>query len=270
VGQGVAWIRVAQFSGPTGGELAAALRQLDGKAPPRGLILDLRNDPGGLVAAGVAVAGAFLPEGATVFSAHGRESGVEATVTVEQRYYRQRDEADVLAGLPAWTRSVPLVVLVNGASASAAELVAGALQDHGRATVVGTRTFGKGSIQSIIPLDEDSGIKFTVARYFTPKGREIQEHGVQPDLVVAPKAAVLAGEEPLRREADLAGHLAASVPEEGGEHAAMEPARLFGTRDDQALRAAVKLLHGQEQPGGLWTALLRKLRGKPRQQVAAM
>jgi C-terminal processing protease CtpA/Prc len=112
----------------------------------------------------------------------------------------------VLAGLPAWTRTVPLTVLVNGASASAAELLAGALQDNHRAAIVGSQTFGKGSIQSVVPLDDDDGIKFTVARYFTPGGHEIQAHGVTPDLVVAPAKGADAG--PLQlREADLANHL---------------------------------------------------------------
>jgi carboxyl-terminal processing protease len=256
--RGVAWIRVAEFGGATGADLAAALKQLDGKAPPRGLVLDLRNDPGGLVAAGVAVAGAFLQPGTVVFSARGREADAQATVTVDERYYRLPGEADVLAGLPAWTRTVPLVVLVNGASASAAELVAGALQDHHRATVVGTRTFGKGSIQSVIPLTEDSGIKLTVARYFTPAGHEIQAHGVTPDIVVAPAAA--ADNALLPREADLANHLPPTA-QEGADDARtpVEPTRAFGTRSDKALRTAVALLAPQDGPA--WLALLRRLGG---------
>ncbi|MGZ5198633.1 MAG: S41 family peptidase [Telluria sp.] len=255
--RGVAWIRISEFGGATGADLALALKRLDGRTPPHGLVLDLRNNPGGLVPAGVAVAGAFLPQGAVLFSARGREAGAETTVTVDPRYYRQPDEADPLADLPAWTRTVPLVVLVNGASASAAELVAGALQDHHRATVIGSRTFGKGSIQSVIPLTEDSGIKFTVARYFTPNGREIQAHGVVPDLVVAPAAA---GDDALLlREEDLARHLPAIQEDEvESGRTPVEPTRMFGTRKDKALRTAVALLKPEERRMTLW-GLLRRL-----------
>lgn len=258
---GLAWIRVAEFGGATGAELAAALKKLDAaKEAPRGLILDLRNDPGGLVSAGVAVAGAFLEPGTELFSARGQVAGANATVTVDQRYYQEPGEADVLAGLPAWTRSVPLTVLVNGASASAAELVAGALQDQRRATVVGTQTFGKGSIQSVIPLGPDSGIKFTVARYFTPKGREIQAQGVTPDIVVAPKAG--AQDDLLLRESDLANHLPASTGASAAPtavgHNPVESTRMFGTRDDKALQAAVALLAPQTRSTPTLAGLLRK------------
>jgi carboxyl-terminal processing protease len=256
---GLAWIRVSEFGGATAADLAAALKTLDGKDPPRGLILDLRNDPGGLVSAGVAVAGAFLQPGTVLFSARGREPGANATVTVDERFYRYADEPDVLAGLPAWTRTVPLTVLVNGSSASAAELVTGALQDQRRATVIGTRTFGKGSIQSVIPLDEDSGIKFTVARYFTPNGHEIQARGVTPDVVVAP--AVAADDDLLLREADLAGHLPATQPPETPADAKREPlqsASTFGTRDDKALQTAVALLTPQDKRTPLLSGLLHR------------
>ena len=269
---GVAWIRISEFGGATGTDLAAALRKLDGKAPPRGVVLDLRNDPGGLVGAAVSVAGAFLAPDTVVFTARGNAPGANATVTVNPRYYRQAGEADVLAGLPAWSRTVPLTVLVNGASASAAELVAGALQDGRRATVVGTQTFGKGSIQSVIPLGEDSGIKFTVARYFTPNGHEIQAHGVTPDVVVAPSVA--ADDELLLREADLANHLppandtpaAASVKREP-----LESTRSFGTRDDKALQAAIAQLAPGQEHGPTLAGLLHKLGAELRRgsEVAA-
>jgi carboxyl-terminal processing protease len=256
---GVAWIRISEFGGTTGADLAAALKKLDGQGAPRGLILDLRNDPGGIVAAAVGVAGAFLPPQTVLFSARGREPGANATVTVDPRYYRDRNAADVLAGLPAWTRSVPLTVLVNGASASAAELLAGALQDNGRATVVGSQTFGKGSIQSIVPLGEDSGIKFTVARYVTPKGHEIQARGVTPDVVVKPAGG--ADDALLLREADLANHLPAQ--DDGSTtapspRAVLESTRMFGTGKDKALQTAVALLtSGQGRSPGL-AGLLRK------------
>jgi carboxyl-terminal processing protease len=256
---GLAWIRVAEFGGATAADLAAALKRLDGKDAPRGLILDLRNDPGGLVAAGVAVAGAFLPPGAALFSARGRVGGANATVTVDARYYRQPGQPDVLDGLPAWTRTVPLAVLVNGSSASAAELVTGALQDHHRATVIGTRTFGKGSIQSVVPLDGDTGIKFTVARYFTPAGHEIQARGITPDVVVAPAAA--ANDELLLREADLARHLPATQPADAPADAQRTPAestRTFGTGADKALQAAVAVLTPEDKRTSTLAGLLRR------------
>jgi len=258
---GLAWIRISAFGGATGSDLAAALKKLDGKSPPHGLVLDLRNDPGGLVPAAVGVAGAFLAPGSVVFSARGNAPGANATVTVDPRYYREQGEADVLAGLPAWTRTVPLTVLVNGASASAAELVAGALQDNRRATIVGSRTFGKGSIQSVVPLGTDDGIKFTVARYFTPEGHEIQARGVTPDVAVAPAAG--ADDEPMLREADLANHL---PPADGTQAVAaasgrepVESTRTFGTRDDKALQAALGLLAPAQAHGGSLAGLLQKL-----------
>ena len=260
---GLAWIRISEFGGATAADLAAALKKLDGKDAPRGLILDLRNDPGGLVASGVAVAGAFLQPGTVLFSARGREPGANATVTVDERYYRSPGQPDVLAGLPAWTRTVPLTVLVNGASASAAELVTGALQDQHRATVIGTRTFGKGSIQSVLALNEDSGIKFTVARYFTPDGHEIQARGVTPDVVVAPAAAPSPAVDGdlLLREADLAKHLPATQPPDATPDARREPmesTRTFGTHADKALQAAVAMLTPDDKRTPLLSGLLRR------------
>jgi carboxyl-terminal processing protease len=262
-GPGLAWIRISEFGGATAADLAAALRKLDGKDAPRGLILDLRNDPGGLVAAGVAVAGAFLQPGTVLFSARGRGPGANATVTVDERYYRAPGQPDVLAGLPAWARTVPLTVLVNGASASAAELVTGALQDQHRATVIGTRTFGKGSIQSVLALNEDSGIKFTVARYFTPDGHEIQARGVTPDVVVAPAAAPSPAVDGdlLLREADLAKHLPATQPPDVTPDARREPmesTRTFGTHADKALQAAVAMLTPDDKRTPLLSGLLRR------------
>jgi carboxyl-terminal processing protease len=253
---GLAWIRISEFGGATGADLVAALKKLDGK--------EARRAASCSTCATIRAAWCRPPWPSAAPSCRraarcsrraARDAGAEATVTVDQRYYRGPGEADVLAGLPAWTRSVPLTVLVNGASASSAELVTGALQDHGRATVVGTRTFGKGSIQSVIPLDQDDGIKFTVARYFTPDGHEIQAHGVTPDVVVAPKSA--ADSEPLLREADLARHLPAVTDDPGGracgQGARRNPAestRSFGTRDDKALQAASAARAGGKAHGG--------------------
>ena len=181
----------------------------------------------------------------------------------------------MLAGLPAWTRTVPLTVLVNGASASAAELVTAALQDQHRATVIGTRTFGKGSIQSVIGLDEDSGIKFTVARYFTPNGHEIQARGVTPDIVVTPTVA--ADDDLLLREADLAGHLPATQPLDTTAEAKREPlkreplesTRTFGTRDDKVLQTAVAVLTPEDKRSSTLAALLRRWGAAPLAATAA-
>jgi len=252
---GVAWIQVSAFEGRTAQDLVAALKTLDANGAPRGIVLDVRNDPGGLVSAAVGVAGAFLPTGTPLFSARGRATAAaeaeaaaaaEATVTVDPRFYQRPGEPDVLADLPAWARTVPLAVLVNGASASSAELLAGALQDHGRATVLGSRTFGKGSIQSIFPLTGDSAVKITVARYFTPNGHEIQARGITPDVIVTPDPARHDALGLALREEDLAQHLAAILPAPDdtppATRAGVESTRMFGTRDDKALAAAVSLL----------------------------
>ena len=246
---GVVWIQVSAFEGRTAQDLVAALKTLDASGAPRGIVLDVRNDPGGLVSAAVGVAGAFLPTGTPLFSARGRATATDmadATVTVDPRFYQRPDEQDVLADLPAWARTVPLAVLGNGASASSAELLAGALQDHRRATVLGSRTFGKGSIQSIFPLTGDSAVKLTVARYFTPNGHEIQARGITPDVVVAPDPARNDALGLALREEDLAQHLAAILPAQDDAlpptRAGVESTRMFGTRDDKALAAAVSLL----------------------------
>ena len=254
VGRNLAWIRIASFGEGTASELAAALQGLDAKGAPRGLILDLRNDPGGLVSAAAGVASAFLAPEQALFLVRGR--GAEERVDVSMG--REALHAASADGAPAWTRTVPLVVLVNGGSASAAELLAGALQDHRRATVVGTRTFGKGSIQSVIALTADSAVKMTVARYVTPLGREIQAVGLAPDVEVAGVAS-----EPLLREADLAGHLPA-VGDTPLAPAMAEDAKLFGSARDKALQAAIARLQADAPaPGAIatgWSALLARVR----------
>ena len=151
-------------------------------------MLDLRNDPGGLLHSAVGVSAAFLPARALVVSTDGRnEDSRRRFVASPEDYLRGRGE-DVLQKLPPQIKSVPMVVLVNGASASASEIVAGALQDHKRANVIGTQTFGKGSVQTIIPLrlegEGPAAIKLTTARYYTPSGRSIQAKGIVPDLAV--------------------------------------------------------------------------------------
>jgi carboxyl-terminal processing protease len=251
-GPGLAWIRISEFEGATLPDLIAALKTAGASGEPRGLILDLRNDPGGLVPAAVGVAAAFLPTDTVLFSARGRMPGTTSEVTASERFYRTAGKPDDLADLPEWTRRVPMAVLVNGASASSAELVAGALQDHGRAKVFGSRTFGKGSIQTVLPLAADSAVKLTVARYFTPKGREIQGKGITPDVIIASGADSLAANGIEMRESDLANHLepvadSGAVSDEAtvadtGKRSAVEKTDTFGTAKDKALKAAVAAL----------------------------
>jgi carboxyl-terminal processing protease len=173
LGDGVGYVRITQFSDRTATDLARALRDLraaDGGL--RGLVLDLRDNPGGVLDAAVAVADAFLERGVIV-SASGR--------TRDARFRREATAGDLLAG-------APLAVLVNGNSASAAEIVAGALHDHGRATLLGARTFGKGSVQTVLPLSDGRALKLTTSRYYTPAGDSIQSRGIEPDVALAPPA----------------------------------------------------------------------------------
>src|SRR3954464_4216391 len=201
---GYAWIRVSQFQEATPESLVKHLDGLFKQGPVKGLVLDLRNDPGGLLHGAVAISSAFLPAKTLVVSPAGRaEDARKKFFASPEVYARGSRSEDVLKALPAAVKSVPMVVLVNGGSASASEIVAGALQDHKRAIVIGTQTFGKGSVQTIMPLGNSTAIKLTTARYFTPGGRSIQAKGITPDIVVdepgAPTERV--------READLQRHL---------------------------------------------------------------
>jgi carboxyl-terminal processing protease len=249
-GQGLAWIRIAEFGGATAADLGTALRTLDAEKAPAGVVLDLRNNPGGLVSASAGVAAAFLAQDKVLFLVRGR--GPEEKVGIGTAM-----QAGGSGEVPVWARTVPLVVLVNGASASAAELLAGALQDHQRAIVVGSRTFGKGSIQNVIALTDDSAVKMTVARYATPLGREIQAIGLAPDRVVPAAAASGTPTALLLREADLAHHLpAVGEAQPPVAVAVAENAKLFGTRDDRALQAALAALQLAPNTAG---AIARRL-----------
>ena len=180
------------------------------KEPLKGLVLDLRNDPGGLLNGAVGVSAAFLPKDALVVYTEGRTEDAKMRLTAStEDYLRGASKDDYLKNLPAGVKNVPMVVLVNGGSASASEIVAGALQDHKRAVVMGTQTFGKGSVQTILPLGNNTAIKLTTARYFTPNGRSIQAKGITPDIVVE-EATVNGVEQQAAfnlREADLERHL---------------------------------------------------------------
>ncbi|MCA3177235.1 MAG: S41 family peptidase [Burkholderiales bacterium] len=181
---GFGYVRLTQFQEMTVDNLVRHLGNLDKQGPLKGLVLDLRNDPGGLLHGAVGVSAAFLPQRTLVVSTDGRTEDAKRKYIASPEDYMRGSREDLLARLPAWTKSVPMVVLVNAGSASASEIVAGALQDHKRAVIIGTQTFGKGSVQSILPLTNNTAIKLTTARYFTPAGRSIQAKGITPDFLV--------------------------------------------------------------------------------------
>ena len=209
---GYAWVRVSQFQDRTVDDFARKVEDLYRQDPRlKGLVLDLRNDPGGLLDAAVALSAAFLPENVTVVSTNGQLDDSKFTYTTAPQHYLRRGGTDPIERLTKATngalKKVPLVVLVNEGSASASEIVAGALQDHKRATLMGSQTFGKGSVQTVRPLGPDTGIKLTTARYYTPSGISIQAKGIVPDVMVdeTPEGNLFAA---LRmREADLTKHL---------------------------------------------------------------
>src|SRR6478752_4662787 len=182
---GYGWIRLSQFQERTVDDFARKVEEIY-KAEPnlKGMVLDLRNDPGGLLDAAVAVSAAFLPDNVTVVSTNGQLAESKFTYKAAPEFYQRRSGADPLKRLPAALKTVPLVVLVNEGSASASEIVAGALQDHKRGAIMGSQTFGKGSVQTVRPLGPDTGLKLTTARYYTPSGKSIQAKGIVPDVMV--------------------------------------------------------------------------------------
>src|SRR5664279_640026 len=187
VDPGYGFVRVTQFQEHTGENLATALMNLQkqNNGPLQGLVLDLRNDPGGLLTGAVAVSATFLPKDALVVYTEGRTADAKMHLTASaDNYVRGGAKNDYLRNLPGDFKKVPMVVLINGGSASASEIVAGALQDHKRATVMGTQSFGKGSVQTILPMGNNAGLKLTTARYYTPSGRSIQAKGIEPDIAV--------------------------------------------------------------------------------------
>src|SRR3989344_5919472 len=217
---GYAWIRLSQFQERTVDDFVRKVEEVYKQEPNlKGLVLDLRNDPGGLLDAAVAVSAAFLPENVTVVTTNGQLADSKATYKASPDFYQRRGGGDPLRRLPAALKSVPLVVLVNEGSASASEIVAGALQDHKRATIMGSQTFGKGSVQTVRPLGPDTGIKLTTARYYTPSGKSIQAKGIVPDVMIdeSEEGNIFAA---LRmREADLDKHLGSGQGEEKKDEA---------------------------------------------------
>lgn len=261
---GYAYVRITQFQEHTGADLAKALKAMhdENKADLKGLVLDLRNNPGGLLNAAVGVSAAFLPKGELVVYTEGRIEDAKMRLTATpENYVKGGAKEDYLKGLPAEIKTVPMVVLVNGGSASASEIVSGALQDHKRAIILGTQTFGKGSVQTILPMNNGTAIKLTTARYFTPKGRSIQAKGIVPDIEVEEATVNGIEQVPNLREADLDRHLSNPkdnepqqkpskvivAPEQGSDKdknadkkAPMEP----GSKSDYQFTQAMNLLKG--------------------------
>lgn len=249
---GYAYFRITQFQEHTGETLAKAIEKhfQENKGPMKGMVLDLRNDPGGLLNSAVAVSAAFLPKDALVVYTEGRSADAKMKLYARPEYYLRGGRTDYLRNLPKEVKTVPMVVLVNNGSASASEIVAGALQDHKRAVIMGTQTFGKGSVQTILPLGNGTAIKLTTARYYTPDGRSIQAKGITPDIVVEEATIAEAEASAARvREADLQRHL------RGVEEALTPPAGAPATDDelkapeivsknDYQLNQALNLLKG--------------------------
>ncbi len=234
---GFGWIRISQFQERTVADFARKMEEIYKQEPKlKGLVLDLRNDPGGYLDAAVAISAAFLPENVTVVSANGQLPESKFIYKASARFYQRHGGTDPLKHLDEVTRgalkSVPLVVLVNEGSASASEIVAGALQDHKRAKLLGSQTFGKGSVQTAVCLDSgfrmdncpSAGLKLTTSRYYTPSGKSIQAKGIVPDVMIdeTEEGNLFAA---LRtREADLEKHLGSGQGDEAKD-AAREKAR---------------------------------------------
>ncbi len=231
---GYAYVRVSQFQEHTGDTLARAIERMfkENPGPMRGIVLDLRNDPGGLLNGAVAVSAAFLPKDVLVVYTDGRTEDAKMKLNASPEHYVRggRGKEDFLKTLPASAKTVPMVVLVNGGSASASEIVAGALQDHERAVIMGQQTFGKGSVQTILPLGNNTAIKLTTARYYTPKGRSIQAKGITPDILLDDGSNERGAALKLR-EADLTKHLTESAP---------APAEKPTDKADAAAQSALK------------------------------
>ncbi len=228
-GDDIGYIRITQFNEQTFEGVRAAIQKFENNIPAnkfKGFILDLRNNPGGLLDQSIAVVNCFLDRGEIV-STRGRNA--EETM----RYNAHPGDL---------SKGKPVIILINGGSASASEIVAGALQDHKRATVLGTRSFGKGSVQTIIPLGQNNGaVRLTTARYYTPSGRSIQAKGIDPDVTVLQDVPDdLKGKDDTKGEASLKGHLKNGDDEKGGSQAFVPP----DPKNDKQLIAAVDILRG--------------------------
>jgi carboxyl-terminal processing protease len=261
---GYGWIRVSQFQDRTVEDFVRKAEELYKQDPNlKGMVLDLRNDPGGLLDGAVALSAAFLPTDVVVVSTNGQLPESRQTFRASPSDYARRSGPDPLKRLPAALKNVPLVVLVNEGSASASEIVAGALQDHKRAIVMGAQTFGKGSVQTVRPLPADTALKITTARYYTPSGRSIQAKGIVPDVWLDETAEGNVYAALRMREADLERHLAGADEKKDAEREkareearkkleeqlakSKEPAKPlpeFGTAEDFPLQQALNQLRG--------------------------
>jgi len=279
---GYAWLRVSQFQDRTVEDFARKLDEIY-KAEPnlKGLVLDLRNDPGGLLEASVAISAAFLQQGVEVVSTNGQIAESKASFKASPDFYQRRGGSDPLRKLPSALKNVPMVVLVNEGSASASEIVAGALQDHKRAIVMGAQTFGKGSVQTVRQLGPETALKITTARYYTPSGRSIQAKGIVPDVLLDETAEGNVFAALRMREADLEKHLNNGAEEkDAAREKAREEARQkleadfakkneppkplpeFGSAEDFPLQQALNQLKGRPVAVSK-TAVERKAEAKP-------
>ena len=270
----IAWVRITSFQERTVPDLAKRLSDIAAQNPKlKGIILDLRNNSGGLLQGAVGVAAAFLPANAIIVSTKGQAPDSKQVFNATPEMYRLGEPGDPLASVPAIFKSLPMVVLVNAYSASASEIVAGALQDYKRATIVGKTTFGKGSVQTVRPLTNDSALKITTAYYYTPNGRSIQAYGIKPDIAVDQNKDGDPDDVLITREIDSEKHLrnkqssedkliedrekrrleelqrleeknAKKTPEEREKEKSKKPPEL-GSADDFMLQQAVAFLSGQ-------------------------
>ena len=257
---GYAWVRVAQFQLQTVDDMAKKIGALYAQDPHiKGLVLDLRNDPGGVLQGAIGVSAAFLKKDVEIVSTMGQTPDSNAKLYGRREMYAGAKGGDPLAKLPAALKTVPMVVLVNAGSASASEIVAGALQDYKRAIIMGSQTFGKGSVQTLRMITPDTAVKLTTARYYTPTGRSIQAKGIVPDQLVD-EYADGDGINKLRlREADLKKHLSNDTDKEAvaseGRDSSPEAQRLlalekqrkpleYGSKEDFQLAQALNQLKG--------------------------
>lgn len=271
---GIAYVRITSFQERTVPDLGKKLTELYEKEPQiKGLILDLRNNGGGLLQGAVGVSAAFLANDTLVVSTKGQSEDAKQIFKATPENYKLGELTDPLAQLPATLKKVPMVVLVNAFSASASEIVAGALQDHKRATIIGKTTFGKGSVQTVRPLSADSALKLTTAYYYTPTGKSIQAFGIKPDIPVDQNSEGDPDDVLITREIDSEKHLrnkqsseeklindrekrridelqriedlnAKKTPEEKEKDRKKRPAE-FGTAEDFMLQQAQAYLKGQ-------------------------
>jgi len=228
---GYGYIRISHFQTKTAENLRKAVHELEDQAKHKlkGLVLDLRNNPGGVLNGAVSVSDAFLKKGLIVYT--------KGRVKNSQQTFKASPD-DIIAG-------APMVVLVNGGSASASEIVAGALQDHKRAIIIGTKTFGKGSVQTILPMKNNTGMKLTTARYYTPSGNSIQAKGITPDIVL-PSVTLTAEHNTTEqiKEADLSGHLENEKKSAGTEAKSNQEKQTDLAVEDFQLHQAINILKG--------------------------